>query len=122
MLVIAQRSRCFALAALVLAGCTGHVSTNSSDYVGEYVFTPHEAPPAEFADFLVLRSDGTALEVRYSRSSGQVSTKERRWVFNDKGTSPALVIGGFGHPIDGTGTNIRLFINYDLDEFYQKVR
>jgi hypothetical protein len=105
-----------------LSGCGGPVSGTSSDYSGEYVFTPHEDPPPQFADFVVLRSDGTAVEIRYARSSGQVSTTEKRWKFVDNQAGRKVAIGDFAHPIEGTGTNIRLFINYDLNEFYQKVR
>jgi hypothetical protein len=110
------------LLACLLTGCAADVDTRSSDYSGEYVFTPHQDPPAQFADFVVLRPDGVALEVRYSRSSGQITTTQTRWAVAGNTPGQKVIIGDFGHPIEGKGPNSRLFVNYDLDQYYQKVR
>ena len=96
---------------------------DSSHYVGEYVFTPGEADvPQMFADFIVLRPDGIAMEVRYSKSSGQATITEKHWKIEDSPTARKIIIGDFGHPIEGRGDDIRLFISYDLNEYYQKIR
>ena len=120
--MMAQHRYCLVVALLMLTDCAGRENSPSNDYAGEYVFTPHEQPPAEFADFVVLRPDGTAVEIRYSRGSGQVSTTEKLWSVRDGKVDRTLVIGDFGHPIEGTGSKVRLVINSDLNEFYQKVR
>lgn len=118
------KSGCWALllSVLILTGCGGRATTNVSDYVGEYVYTPHQPPPDRFANFLVLRADGTAVEVRYSRSSGQLSTVEKRWSVVGSPTGPIVNVGDFSHTVTGTGQRLQLVINDDVDESYQKVR
>ena len=110
----------FLLIVLAFAGCRGPVSTNSEDYVGEYVFTPSNANPGKFADFVILKKDHSAIEMRFSRDTGQVSTTETQWHL-DHGLNEEVVIGNFAHSIEGSGTKIRLGIS-DLGEYYEKVR
>jgi hypothetical protein len=109
------------LAGLALA-CGQPPSTDPIAYTGEYIFTPHQKPPPGASDFLVLRSDGTAIEVRYSPDSGQLSTIQTQWAISEKGPTLGVNIGDFRHSVKGAGSDIRLYINDDLNEFYQKIR
>lgn len=113
-----------ALAALftTLGGCASRTSANPKDYVGEYIFTSGMEVPPAFADFLILKRDFSAIQVTYSASSGQISTRTTTWRL-DRGTSEHVVIGGQGaYPIESTWTATRLGINDDLGQFYEKVR
>ena len=103
------------------AGCSAPVSTNANDYVGEYVFQPNNANPGEFADFVVLKADHTAVEIRFSKDTGQLSSIQTRW-YLDHATDEEVVIGNFGHPIERMKPSIKLGINDDLGQYYEKVR
>lgn len=103
------------------AGCSTPVSTNASDYIGEYVFKPNNADPGKFADFVILKGGGTAVEIRFSRDTGEISSSPTRW-YLDHGTDEEVVIGDFGHPIEGMKPSIKLGINDDLGQYYEKVR
>lgn len=106
---------------LTLVGCSLPPSTNASDYVGEYVFTPGMQVPHEFATFLVLTKDHTTIEIRYPNGSGQVSTATEAWHV-DHGTGEEVVIGKRAYPIERTRSAVRLIINGDLGQQYEKVR
>jgi hypothetical protein len=110
-------------AVLSATACSSAVSTNPNDYVGEYVFTPYNSDTAQFADFVILKKDFTAVEIRFSKDSGQVLTTEKRWsVYSSNTKDKELVIGDFGHPIEGSGVKIKLHNNYDLGTYYEKIR
>jgi hypothetical protein len=106
---------------LTLMGCSVLASTNPDDYVGEYVFTPGMDVPHDFAAFLILNKDHTATEIRYSSVSGQTSTTTEGWHL-DHGTDEEAVIGTRAYPIERTKSTIRLIINGDLGQRYEKVR
>lgn len=115
------------LAALLLAAlstaCSPEPSANQDDYVGEYVFKPTDAAPGDFASFVMLKRDGAAIEVRFSKDTGNVSTTEKKWYVHASETNgQEVVIGDFGHPVERSGGAITLAINFDLGEYYEKVR
>jgi hypothetical protein len=112
-----------AIAAVLIAGCG--VSTRPSDYVGEYVFQPRNVPTAEFASFLVLKSDGTAFEVHYSGSTGQVLTVQTTWYLH-QGRRLEVIIDNRAYPTDPNCHCIRLFIDAGYvdgeSRYYEKYR
>ena len=116
----------FIFLALIVAcasSCSSTVSKNPNDYVGEYVFKPYNSDTAQFADFVILKKDFKAVEIRFSKKSGQISTTEKGWyLYNSSDKGSEIVIGDFGHPIEGSGATIKLQNNYDLGMYYEKVR
>jgi hypothetical protein len=102
-------------------GCSSPVSTNPDDYVGEYVLTPSSVVPGEFASFVVLKADHTAIEIRFSKGTGEISTVQKSWRL-DRGTDEEVIIDRRGYPIERTRSNIKLVINGDLGTYYVKVR
>jgi hypothetical protein len=116
-----NRKWLFLFAALSATGCNSTVSTNANDYVGEYVFKPSNAAPGDFASFLVLKQDHTAIEVRFSKSTGQIPTTQEKWYLSHT-TGENIVIGNFSHPIERSKSMIKRGINNDLGEYYEKVR
>ena len=107
--------------ASLLAGCSRAVSTNPGDYVGEYVFMPANSNPGEFASFVLLRRDHTVVEVRFNETTGAVSTTKKKWYLTHT-AGENVSIGQFSHPIEVSGSLIKLYINYDLGQYYQKLR
>jgi hypothetical protein len=108
------------LSIVAFGGCTAPPSGTPDDYAGEYVFTIQK-DPGLFANMIVLRKDGTALEVRVDKVNGTVTTTETKWRL-ERGTANTVVIGDRAYPIERSGPAVRLQINYDLDEYYSKVR
>jgi hypothetical protein len=111
----------FLVMPLAFVGCSVLASTNPSDYVGEYVFRPGMDVPQDFATLVILKKDHTALEIRYSSVSGQISTTTEGWHL-DHGTDEEAVIGQRAYPIERTRSTVRLIINGDLGQHYEKVR
>lgn len=111
----------FAVIALSLIACSSAGSTNLSDYVGEYVFKPSNAAPGKFASFVILRRDQTAVEIRFSPQTGNISTTQEKWYLSHT-TGENVVIGEFSHPIERSGSTVKLGINDDLGQYYEKVR
>ena len=114
----------FSLIALLLivlsaTNCRSSASTNPSEYVGEYVLRPSSAAPGQFASFVVLRKDHTAVEVRFVRDTGQILTTEKKWYLSLT-TGENVVIGDFSHPIEASRSMIKLAI--DLGQYYEKGR
>jgi hypothetical protein len=64
------------LLTLLMSGCKSEISSDPDDYVGEYLLTPSSVAPGEFASFVILRHDHTALEIRFLKATGQVLTNE----------------------------------------------
>src|SRR5438445_11647899 len=64
---------------LLVSSCGPAVSTNAEDYVGEYAFLPRGSPPGNFASLVILRRDQTAMEIRFSRQTGEVSPIRVTW-------------------------------------------
>lgn len=115
-----QRWLAFFLLIVALAAWSRPVSTNSDDYVGEYIFTPVNADSGKFADFVILKKDHSGIEIRFSKNTGQVSTAETQWHL-DHGLNEELAIGNFAHSIEGPRTKIKLGIS-DAGEYYEKIR
>lgn len=114
---------CFLFSTLFATGC-GSVSTNPADYVGEYIFTPTYTDPGGFASFVILKLDHTAVEVRFSKVTGQDQTRTEKWEldYNAKDHYTSLGIGDFSHSVERSGSTIKLGINGDLGLYYEKVR
>ena len=112
---------CFSLAFFMVLGCNSPASTNPDDYVGEYVLTPSSVVPGEFASFVILKADRTAVEIRFSKATGEISTVQKSWHI-DHGTDEEVVIDRRGYPIERSRSNIKLVINGDLGTYYTKVR
>jgi hypothetical protein len=53
------------------AACDSPVSTSANDYVGQYVLRRYHGEIDGFADFLVLKSDHTASQIRVERTTGE---------------------------------------------------
>lgn len=111
----------FAMPVLFLSSCGSTASTNLNDYVGEYVFKPSNATPGDFASFVILRKDQTAVEIRFSPRTGDISTTQEKWYLSHT-TGGNVVIGKFSHPIERSGSTVKLGINDDLGQYYEKVR
>jgi hypothetical protein len=112
---------CLFIATLATTGCSSTVSTNPDDYAGEYVLTPSSVVPGEFASFVILKKDHTAVEIRFSKETSQVSTVQKNW-YLDRGTDEEVVIDKRSYPIERTRSHIKLVINGDLGQSYEKVR
>jgi hypothetical protein len=112
---------CFSLVLFVVFGCSSPASTNLVDYVGEYVLTPSSVAPGEFASFVILKADHSAVEIRFSKLTGEVATVQKSWVL-DRGTDEEVVIDRRAYPIERTKSTIKLVINGDLGTYYTKVR
>jgi len=108
------------LAVLCTVGCSSAVSTNPNDYIGEYLFQPSNAAPGDFPSFVILKKDQTAVEVRFSRETGQVQTSQGKW-YLDRGTSEEVVIDKRAYPIHRYNSTIRLTIN-EVGQYYEKIR
>ena len=109
------------LLTLALAGCGSTASSNPSDYVGEYVFRPTNVDPGKSASFLVLKANQEAIEIRFDRASGQLQTKQEKWYLS-RSTGQNVVIGGFSYSVEGSHSAIKLGVNDDLGQYYEKVR
>lgn len=112
---------CLSVMLFVALGCSSPASTNPADYVGEYVFQPYNSDPGRFADFLILKSDFTAIEIRFSKATGQVTTAQTRWELSFR-NGEYVGVGDFSHPVEGSRSQIKLGINDDVGQFYVKVR
>jgi hypothetical protein len=110
-----------AMMVLFTTGCGSAASTNLNDYVGEYVFKPSNAAPGDFANFVILRKNQTAVEIRFSPQTGDISTTQEKWYLSHT-TGENVVIGKFSHPIERSGSTVKLGINDDLGQYYEKVR
>ena len=107
------------LVALFVTGCRSTVSTSADDYVGEYVFKPIYTDPGDFASFVILRKDRTAIEIRFSKETGAVQTTEKKWSLSYT-TGQNVGIGNFSHPVEGSRSTIKLGINEDLGQVLRK--
>lgn len=112
---------CLSLMLSVVLGCNSPASTNPADYVGEYVFQPYNSDPGKFADFLILKSDFTAIEIRFSKAADQVVTTQTKWDLSSR-NGEYVGIGDFSHPVEASHSEIKLGINDDLGQYYEKVR
>ncbi len=121
MLVRLTLSTSFALIMLLQTACGSAASTNTGDYVGEYVFKPANATPGKFANFVILKKDQTAVEIRFSPQTGEITTTQEKWYLSHT-TGENVVIGRFSHPIERSGSTVKLGINDDLGQYYEKVR
>ncbi|HUN82794.1 MAG TPA: hypothetical protein VMU48_00375 [Terracidiphilus sp.] len=109
------------IASVVTVGCSSPASKNPNDYVGEYVFMPKNAVPGQFASFVILKKDQSAVEIRFSKNTDQVQITRQKWYLTQT-TSENVVIGDFSHPVEGSSSALKLGINDDLGQYYEKVR
>src|SRR5689334_19791651 len=105
---------------MALTACE-QASPNASDYVGEYVFIPSKSVDAHFANFVILKPDNDAIEIRFDKETGLLQTKHERWYLS-QGAGQNLVIGDFSYSVEGSRSAVKLGINDDLGQFYEKVR
>lgn len=112
---------CLSFVVLSITGCNSAASRNPKDYVGEYVLRPRSARPGDFASFVILKEDQTAVEIRFSKEAGKVQTKMEKWYLSHT-TGENVVIGDFSHPVEGSKSLVKLGINSDLGQYYEKVR
>ncbi len=110
----------FLFVLLINMGCR-IPSANPEDYVGEYVLSPSSVVAGPQASFIILKADHTAVEMTFFKGTGLVTTGETRW-FLSQGTEEELVIDKRSYPVEGRGAKIRLVVNGDLGQVYQKVR
>ena len=108
--------------AIALVACASTPSKNADDYVGEYVFYPHGQSPGEFADILILKKNSAAVEMRFSKESGEVKTTDKTWRLRETSDGPVLSIGNLGHPVQLIRDEIRLGISAEAGTYYEKVR
>jgi hypothetical protein len=106
---------------LQLCSCSEKVWSDPRSYFGEYVFMPINTSPGKFANFLVLRADQSAVEIRVDEKTGKVQDNQENWHLSYT-TGLNVVIGDFSHPVEHTRSSIRLVINGDLGEYYEKLR
>jgi hypothetical protein len=113
------------LAGFSMTGCSDGTpimaSTNPADYVGEYVLTPSDGTHVQFADFLILRTDQTAVGIRFSKETEQVLTTKSKWSL-DHTNVENVVIGDFSYPVEHVGLKTTLSVNDDLNLHYEKIR
>ena len=112
---------CLFLAMFSVTGCSSSASTDPNVYVGEYVFKPDNAAPGDFASFVILKQDQTAVEIRFFKDKSEVQTTQKKWYLSHT-TGENVVIGNFSHPVEGSRSHINLGINDDLGQYYEKVR
>ena len=112
---------CLLFAMFSATGCSSAASTNPNDYVGEYVFKPSNAATEDFASFVILKKDQTAVEIRFLKDTGEGQTTQKKWYLSHT-TGENVVIGSFSHPGQGSRSTIKLGINDDLGQYYEKVR
>jgi hypothetical protein len=112
---------CFLFAIFSATGCSPAPSANPNDYVGEYIFKPSNAAPGDFASFVILKKDQTAVEIRFVKDTGEVQTAQKKWYLSHT-TGENVVIGSFSHPVERSRSTIKLGINDDLGQYYEKVR
>lgn len=91
------------------------------DYVGEYVFSPPNSDPGEFASFIMLRRDHSTVEVHFYPATGEVSTTKNKWAVY-RTTGENISIGKREYPIRPSESHIKRLINDDLGQYYEKVR
>lgn len=101
------------------SGASVLASTNPADYVGEYVLTPSDGKHVQFADFLILKTDQTAVGVRLSPETEQVLTTKTKWSLSHTDVEN-VVIGDFSYPIERLGSRTKLNISDDVH--YEKIR
>jgi hypothetical protein len=77
--------------------------------------------PDLFASFVILKNGQTAVEIRFSKVTGQIETAQTKWYLS-RTTGENVVIGDYSHPVEGKPPDIRLGINDDVGQYYEKVR
>ena len=112
---------CLFFAMSSATGCSSPASTSMNDYVGEYIFKPNNTAPGDFASFVILKQNQTAVEIRFFKDKGEVQTTQKKWYLSHT-TGENVVIGSFSYPVEGSRSHMRLGINDDLGQYYEKVR
>jgi hypothetical protein len=113
---------CLSLVMCIAAGCSSPASKEPNDYVGEYLLTPSSVVPGEFASFVILKKDHTAVEITFSKDTGQITSQQMNWYLQQGTGQEDVVIGKRGYPIQQSKSKTMLTINGDLGQYYEKVR
>jgi hypothetical protein len=109
-------------AVCIASGCSSPASKDPNVYVGEYLLTPSSVVPGEFASFVILKKDITAVEITFSKETGQITSQQMNWYLQQGTGQEDVVIGKRGYPIELSRSKIMLTINGDLGQYYEKVR
>jgi hypothetical protein len=88
--------------------------------VGDYVYHDGSGVP-HGADRLTLRADGTYILVHVG-GNHPGSKEEGEWDISNGPEYPVVGFANFAHPILVKGNKVRLMVNDDLDQYYEKVR
>lgn len=75
----------------------------------------------KYADFLILKSDHSAVGIRFSDETQQVLESKLHWDL-DRTTTENVVIGDFSYPVSGAGLTKKLSVDDDRGFYYEKVR
>jgi hypothetical protein len=110
------------LAVCVGMGCTTqrHVSSKSEDFVGDYVYRCADKGALHDPDRLTLRADGKYILIQMPTGHPGLR-KEGTWrLLTDP--APEILLDHAGYPVEIEGNEVRLLINDDLGESYQKTK
>jgi hypothetical protein len=115
------------LVSCLIAGCrTDHaIPTDQQSYVGVYAYksadTSVDKPTDHELDRLALKAGGRYLLVQGGSTKIKTET-EGAWHLVNGTQQPNIELDHAGYPIRMKGDGIRLLINDDLGEWYEKVR
>lgn len=115
------------LVCCLIAGChTDHVvPAGQQSYMGVYAYksvdTSVDKPTDHEHDQLTLQPDGTYILVQ-GGSTKPRSEQIGLWHLVSGTQQPEIELDHAGYPIRMKGSKIRLLINDDLGEWYEKVR
>jgi len=100
-------------------GCTT-APVKSDTLVGDYIYRSADKGAQHDPDRLTLRSDGKYVLV-HMPGGHPGSTEEGEWRL-ENGPSPNLLLNHAGYPIKVKGKDVRLLINDDLGQWYEKTK
>lgn len=109
----------YLLTAALIWACTSGRMPARDQFVGNYIFFSADAGAPHDADSLSLLSNGTYRIV--NMPFGRRGSEEKGIWYLTTERTPNIVLGKSGYPIEIKGTEIRLIVNDDLDEYYRRV-
>ena len=113
------------LAAITTCGaisCRGTISTDPSIYVGRYELKNGDPDRSDLPSSVELRSDMTAVEYFGTQPTQAVRAAGRWYILGRAQDDADIVFADEGHPIRMHRGEIRLYLNFDLDEYFAKSR
>lgn len=111
------------LAVLCVLGAWGCQTAPRTDlrpesFVGDYVYHSADKGAPHQSDRLSLRADGKYILVHVS-DTHPVSKEEGVWQLV-KDPSPNILLDHAGYPVQVDGKRVRLLVNNDLGQWYEK--